>query len=350
MPETNGLKTDEVRVKVQWGSSSARDLLYLQSGWLARTPKPFGRNFAGIVVARGIHVKHVNMDDKVFGCTFESVERDPLQNGAGFLTIQQECVAKIPSNITPQAAVTIPSSFLSAFHAINAGLKLPVPWPNKLPGQNPHAQSLQLVWGAGGTVGQHIIQLLRHFGFNNRFAVSAKKHHEHLKSIGATKVFDQADPELPRALFEATMDLNHGSCPPGRFIIDLLASQRDSITHIATLAYPGARVAVSVPIIGDLNPSTGDRTLYLDPILAANWRPGVLANAFRPELYNQRQVLGQGLQAQLMPELIAKCVVTSVRFKEIRGATLEERVQKAMNRAREEGIEGGSFVWRVSEN
>ena len=175
---------------------------------------------------------------------------------------------------------------MTTFHAINNGLRLPLPLSNDVDEQNPHAESLQLIWGAGGSVGQHAIQILQYYGFKNRFAVSSKKNNAFLRSIGATHVFDQSDPNLIRRLYEATLTLNHGSCPPGRFIVDFLASQKNSIGPIAALSNPGARVAVWVPVIGDQKRGSQERELFLDPLLTTHWRGGVAVNAFRPEMHN----------------------------------------------------------------
>lgn len=351
MAKAPTLQPNEVLIKVLWTALPSRDLIYRSHGWLSRTHTGLGHNYSGTVVGVGSRIKHVEMGDQVFGCVFESPAHNAVENDGVFLTAPGECVAKLPANIPLRAAATIPSSFVAAFESINSGLGLSLPRPSDQPNaRNPNSNSLQLVWGAGCAAGEYAIQLLKYYGFNNRFAVSAKKYHTRLLSIGATHVFDQADPTLMHCLFAATLGLNHGSCPPGRFVIDFLASKEQSLSPIAALSNPGARVAVMTPVIGEERHRGEERDVLLDPLLAAHWRFGVAVKAVRPDIFNSKKYFNGGLQSQIMAELAADSVIAAAEFTEVTGATVSDRVKNAMDLAETEGIEGRSFVWRVNED
>jgi NADPH:quinone reductase-like Zn-dependent oxidoreductase len=78
------------------------------------------------------------------------------------------------------------------FHKAHVGLSLsPTPEEAKKP---------ILIWGASTNVGTYGIQVLKFLGYSNILAVASAKHADHLKSIGATAVFDRGSPSIVQDL------------------------------------------------------------------------------------------------------------------------------------------------------
>ncbi|KAF4467482.1 NAD(P)-binding [Fusarium albosuccineum] len=324
----------EVLVKVQWTISSVYDLYQANHRLNGPCPAVLGRSFAGTVLETGNSVKKLAVHDKVFG--FVSGADDERAHQAK-ITVSENMLAKMPPNIPPQVAVTIAESFVTAFNSLNNDFGLQLPWPRPENYRPSHSGALLLVWGAASPVGKHALQLMRYYHFCNRFAVAPKKNHELLKSIGASAVFDSADADLLRQLFIATLKLNGGSCPPGRFIMDCWASQEASIQGISALANPGAKVSFARPVVGRSNGQ--HYKIFSDPLLASDWRMGV-----------QDKFLEEHLQPTIMADMVGRGVIKPGEYSIAEGETLLERAQKALDMVRIGGIDGKQAVWRVSED
>ena len=95
---------------------------------------------------------------------------------AEFIALKETTVmAKIDDNVSYIDAAPIPFGAMSAYHFINEGTI------NK--GDN------VLIYGASGSVGSYALQLAKHYGATVA-AVTSKKNHEVMKSIGADLVID----------------------------------------------------------------------------------------------------------------------------------------------------------------
>ena len=73
-------------------------------------------------------------------------------------------------------------------------LDLGIPIPLTTQSINSEVQGL-LVWGGASSVGSWAIQIGKAIGFNV-FATASPTHHEYLRGLGATEVFDYKDPDV----------------------------------------------------------------------------------------------------------------------------------------------------------
>ena len=74
---------------------------------------------------------------------------------------------QIPPNLSPQEAVTIPDSFVSAYHTI--ATELGIPLPIKLPARAPEDADMPiLVWGGSSSVGNYTLQVSHQLKFQSR--------------------------------------------------------------------------------------------------------------------------------------------------------------------------------------
>lgn len=233
----------------------------------------------------------------------------------------------------PQAA-TVPGNFVTVFHTVTSDLELPLPWPKPDSYTPPAADSAILIWGGASSVGQYALQILSYYGYRNLIAVASARHHTHLQSLGAAKVFDYNDPNIT---FQIRQEV--GNIP---YFFDCIGSVSSSIQPIAELAAKGSRVAVLLPVIFD-PPKYG-----LDASVAAQWAPGVQVNGVRTHTYDDNEALARALQPEIMPSLLANGAVKPNKYRVIEGASMLERAENALTALRE-GVSGEKLVWRVAE-
>ncbi len=192
-------------------------------------------------------------------------------------TFTPDATLQIPSNSTPQAAVTLPNNFVTVFHAVTTDLGLPLPWP--VPVSKPaNADPSILIWGGSSSVGQYALQILSHYGYTNLFATASKAHHELLKSFGAKAVFDYRDATVIDDLLAAA----GGEIP---FVLDCIGSKNGSLAPLAKVAKKGARVAVLLPVIVKDASETEAPEYAMDVSASAPWVDGVDARGVRTHFY-----------------------------------------------------------------
>ena len=181
----------EVRVRVEWTASTPLDLHQADGGLLVTHPQVLGDGIAGTVVQVDPGVKNLKLNDKVFGFTFRSQKEKAHQI---YATLPKNLLGVLPVGITMQEAVTLPNNFVTAYHTLVTDLGLSLPWPKPSDFTPQHAVDTVLIWGGSSSVGQYALQILKYFGYQNLLATASPKHHELLKSYGATRVFDYNDP------------------------------------------------------------------------------------------------------------------------------------------------------------
>lgn len=149
---------------------------------------------------------------------------------------------QLPDTISLEDAATIPDNLISAFFTLFNQLDLPIPpsFPAKEP--PPLASTPFLVYGAGSTSGQYMIQLLRAAGYTKVLATASPRHHDYLKSIGATDVFDYKGPNLVADVAKAVG--GDGKVP---IVVDCIAAD-SSLKALAGIVSPTGKAAILMPI------------------------------------------------------------------------------------------------------
>ncbi|TVY36120.1 Protein TOXD [Lachnellula subtilissima] len=302
----------EVLVKVEWTASTPLDLHQNDSGLLVQHPQILGGNIAGTVVELGQEVKNLKLGDKVFGFAWREQKEKAHQELA---TVPEYLLGKIPSNVTPQAAVTLTDNFVTVFHAITTDLRLPLPWPRPTAAPE-HAHSPILIWGGASSVGQYAIQILKYYNYTNLLTTASPHHHEFLKSLGAKAVFDYRQPDTPAQILAAA---GAGDVP---FILDCIGSQSGSLAPLAKIAGEGSRVAVLLPVIVRDATETEAPEYAMDVRASAAWKEGVDTRGVRTHFY-----LEEKLQSEIMPTLLEQGIVKPNKYRIIEGKTLVERAQ-----------------------
>jgi NADPH:quinone reductase-like Zn-dependent oxidoreductase len=149
-------------------------------------PAVLGEDIAGTVHAVGEGVTNFKVGDRVLHsglymdtqtCGFQHYAKSPA-----------DLTARIPDNLTFDQAATIPLCFATAaiglYSKNEPGPQLTAPWEEG--GMEKYKGKPMLVIGGSSSVGQYAIQLAKLSGFHPIITTSSPKHHDHLKSIGAT--------------------------------------------------------------------------------------------------------------------------------------------------------------------
>ena len=117
--------------------------------------------------------------------------------------------------------------------------KFPIPSTFPASDSPPEAETPILVYGAGSTSAQLIIQLLRTSGYKRILATASPQHHEFVRKLGASEVFDYKSPTLAADILKAAGG-------PLKYVADPIANQ-PSFTAIKDVVGPGSKLAVLLP-------------------------------------------------------------------------------------------------------
>ena len=122
------------------------DPTYKQASEIPVTP---GFDLAGSVVELGQNVKHIKVGDNVYGQA--AVIRKGTGAFAEYAVAQEDCIAKMPDNISFTDAAAVPLAACSAYQALVEHIKL-------------KAGDKILIHGGSGGIGTFAIQLAKHLG------------------------------------------------------------------------------------------------------------------------------------------------------------------------------------------
>lgn len=335
----------EIRVRVDWTASTPLDMHQADGHLLVNPPQVLGDGVTGTVVEIGAEVVELKVGDKVFGFAFKTAKEKAHQI---YATFSQHLVGKLPKNITPQAAVTLPNNAVTAFHTLVTDLKAPLPWPrlNEAPA---NAATPILIWGASSSVGQFALQILKYYGYSNLIATSSPQHHDKLRRYGAKHLFDYRDPSNVSSI--TTLLSSDGPHPA--LILDCIGSQSGSIhpiSQVVATAKPKTIIAILLPIIVR-SPSLTDKSIppvyAMDVQSAAPWPKDVEVRGVRTHFWEENEFFKRELQTHIIPSLLEEGVLEPNARRVVEAPTLLERAEKALDLLRGGKLSGERAVWRV---
>jgi hypothetical protein len=266
---------------------------------------------------------------------------------------------QLPEGFTLAEAVTLPNNFVTVFHALTTDLGLETPWPKPAGYVPEHVNDAILIWGGSSSVGQFGIQILRYYGYTNILTTASRKHHDRLRSLGATSIFDYSDANVVSSI------LRVGGNRGIPLVLDCIGSRKGSIAPISRIVENGAKVAILLPVIVRDSSEMQDPEYEMDVWKAADWKAGVDARGVRTHSYpdvslidpspqrpadnKQNEFFKQHLQPDIMPTMLKDGIVTPQKQRVVEGETLLQRAQKAMDMLRRKDASMERLVWRVND-
>ncbi|GAB2558768.1 NAD(P)-dependent alcohol dehydrogenase [Nocardia heshunensis] len=159
-----------------------------------RFPKRIGGEFAGEITALGTEVGDLAVGTRVWG--FLGEVSGKAGAAAQYLVADAASIGPAPATLDTTAAAALPTGGVTALLALRDALKV-------APGHR------LLVVGASGGVGSAAVQLGVAFGAQVA-AVASAANHDLCQRLGATEVFDYANPSSLSGRFDAILDC-HGT-------------------------------------------------------------------------------------------------------------------------------------------
>ncbi|WWC69904.1 uncharacterized protein I206_103847 [Kwoniella pini CBS 10737] len=112
---------------------------------------------------------------------------------------EEDIAFKLPKSISPEDASTVPLALTTAWLALFSPDSLGIPKK-----EDPNVSIL--IWGGSSSVGSYAIQLAKLFKFRI-ITTCSSKHHESVRSLGATHVFDYKDSDVVEKIKSVSSDL-----------------------------------------------------------------------------------------------------------------------------------------------
>ncbi|KAK8007034.1 hypothetical protein PG989_001024 [Apiospora arundinis] len=323
---TEAPKDDEILIQSQFTASTPLDLHRVG-------PQASGR---------------LRVGDRVFGWAFQEPRYKAHQE---YVTAPEWMFGKIPENISSEEAATIPENLITIFNTLPEDY---VP---------DHANDPILVWGAGSSVGQSALQVLRWYGYRHILATASPAHHEYLRGLGATECFDYRDAGVAQKVLAAASRMHEkggkksdGAPETIPFIIDCIGSRDGSLGPILQqkLAQRGSIVAVMLPVIlthasPDQTPEYAMDAAEVAGSLGTVASSGVTVKGVRTFfVYDNNPLFKEKLPSEIIPALLAQKIVTPQRYRLVEGKTILEREENALKQMREGAVSGVKLVWRTS--
>jgi NADPH:quinone reductase-like Zn-dependent oxidoreductase len=142
------------------------------SGGGVRLPHILGRDFSGVIAARGAGVTDLAVGDAVFGVCDQGIEGAYAEK----IAIKAAIIAKKPDRLGHAEAAAMALTSLTALWALEDTAKLKA------------GETILIQGGAGGVAG-FAIQLAKHLGATVITTASARNH-DYVRRLGADRVID----------------------------------------------------------------------------------------------------------------------------------------------------------------
>jgi NADPH:quinone reductase-like Zn-dependent oxidoreductase len=174
---------DEVVVDIHAASVNAADYKVRLGSYDSKLKFPYilGRDFSGVVAARGAQVKDLAVGDAVFGVCDAGIEGCYCEK----IAIKAAITAKKPDLLTHPQAAAMALTSLTAIWALEDTAKLQ------------SGETILIQGGAGGVAG-FAIQLARHLGARVLTTASAGNH-DYVRMLGAHRAIDYNTEDFTKA-------------------------------------------------------------------------------------------------------------------------------------------------------
>ncbi|KAI1452020.1 GroES-like protein [Annulohypoxylon moriforme] len=229
---------DELLIEVKSVALNPLDCKTRDFGFaIAGYPAVFGSDVGGVVIQPGSEVSDIfKPGTRVAAFAPSFFVKGAPDHGA----FQQRSIipatnaSPIPDNITFNQAATLPMAVATVWAGWETiGVRRDTSY-------SPSDKQGILVWGASSSVGSMTVQSARLLGFTV-YATASAKHHEYIKSLGASRVFDYKAPGVDDTIIQAAKEDGLtfqyaydavGALPPCNNILKALKG--DGVAHLAS--------------------------------------------------------------------------------------------------------------------
>ncbi|KIL86274.1 hypothetical protein FAVG1_10672 [Fusarium avenaceum] len=204
-------------------------------------PTILGSDLSGTVVSVGPNVTRFQAGDRVMGFAVGMVTGNNDASALQTYTLLNETAAShLPKKLSFEQGAALPVAMTTAAIALFADLELPM--------RKRHASEAEtgaiLVWSGASAVGTATIQIAHAFGWTV-YATASPKHHEWLKRLGATDVWDYHDPQVVQHIGQAAQAAGLKI----RGAIDARAEDQSFDLVAATLVAAGSTPAAKISTV-----------------------------------------------------------------------------------------------------
>ncbi|KAF8579970.1 GroES-like protein [Ramaria rubella] len=337
-PEPRG---DEVLIRVVYSSLVALDTYIADSAYhVSQFPLPLGLNAAGRVVKVGMNVNGFKVGDRVV--TFSPADEVKGKATQQYAVLSKFNLCKIPDSLSFQDAVTIPDNFVTAYFSLFDSLRLPIPTSLPATSSPPEKDTPILIYGSGTTAGQYLIQVLRLAGYTRILTTASAKHHDHLRSLGATDVFDYSDDDLSDKILEAN------NKKPIKYAVDCVTAE-SSLKQVSKVVGKGSVVSLLLPIKEgtSVTAAPGQRMWMEVPQDRNPFVEGVELVGTKTFTYQKNSIMKETLMPIILPHLLSGGHIQPSRVRLFEFGLFKERVEEALDLLRQNKISGEKVVVQI---
>ncbi|KAL7620573.1 hypothetical protein AAE478_009568 [Parahypoxylon ruwenzoriense] len=166
---------------------------------IAEYPAVFGSDVGGVVLEAGSNLFKPGTRIAAFAPSYFALGAPDYGAFQQRLIVPARNVTPIPDNITFNEAATLPMAVATVWSGWETiGLSRGTSY-------SPSDKQGLLVWGASSSVGSMTVQSAKLLGFTV-YATASSKHHQYIKSLGASRVFDYKEPSVEDTIVKAAKE------------------------------------------------------------------------------------------------------------------------------------------------
>lgn len=236
-------KTNELLLQVKAVALNPVDYAQRDFGFhTSKYPGVLGSDVGGIVVAVGPEVSHFKVGDRVtaFAPAFDTEGLADYGAFQEYVLLPAAYAAKIPDSLSFREAATMPMAVettMAGWYSIGISKEHSVTAEEK--------QGL-LVWGGSSSVGTAAVQIAKDMGFVV-YSTASTKHHDYVKSLGASKVFDYKDTDVVDQIVKAAKD----DAIHLKTAYDAAGALQQIIDVLSASSSTGGKIASAIPLKED---------------------------------------------------------------------------------------------------
>ncbi|KAI5115942.1 hypothetical protein M0805_004939 [Coniferiporia weirii] len=301
-------------------------------------PHVLGFAAAGEVKSVGEGVTDLKEGDRVASFNYPLSKNKALQE---YTLIPRTLVAKVPDAFPLHAAASIPDNYATAMFTLFGAPNLALPIPHSFPASSPppNAGVPILVYGAGSSSGQYMVQLFKLAGYTNILVTAPPRNHEYLRELGATGCFDYRSPSLVKDIMQATGEKGVA------IVVDCIAA-KTSIRAISGVSGKDTRLALLMPVKdGDTVTNSVDSEMHF---AVPTWAEQLLKEVDILQVYTFRHqedaFARDNFMPKILPQLLESGLLRPNPVRLMKDGTLKERVEEGLDLLRNNKISGEKVI------